>query len=337
MNPETRLQNPERIDAPEIAREIDSGRRVIVQFSRPGYGTALLSRLNALAAEFGPSLEIRFYGHYGGAFDASILEAIPDAQALAVDCLQRATNLETLSRLSNLRSLSIGAYEGMPSDLLGRLHLENVERLILDSCSPKNLSLEALANAGRLRELYVNGQTKGIQHLAGLPVLEELTLRSMPKKQSLDFVNRIARLRQLELTLGGRENIREIEHLSLERLAIILVRGFNDLENLTSFPALRSLRVEDELRLESLRFRSGNEKLESLSIVNCKKLARLEGLDRLANLREMRLAGTTVDLDSLIASPLPPGLEALAVDTGGERRNRALRERLDAMGYRESL
>lgn len=334
---EKRLTNPASIDAREIADEITAGRRVVAQFSRPAYTGALLARLNTLAAEFGPALEIRFYGHYGGVFDASVVDALPDVQALAVDCLQTAENLDALSSLKRLKSLSLGVHEGAAPDFLGRLRLENVERLILDTASKKNLSLDALKDALRLRELYVNGQTRGLQRVAELPVLEKLTLRSMPKKQSLEFVNRIARLRHLTLSLGGRENIREIEHPGLERLDILLVRGFNNLDNLPAFPALRFLRVEDQLALEAIRFRPGNESLEILRISNCKKLARLEGLARLVGLRELRLAMTSLDADQLMADPLPPHLVAFAVATGRARRNDAIRRQLDAMGYLESL
>ena len=97
-----------------------------------------------------------------------------------------------------------------------------------------------------------------------------LSLGHISKKQKLGFVSKIRSLRRLVIILGGREDISEIQHDSLEELEILRVLGFNNIESVDSFPSLRSLAIEDQIRLESIRFSPSNRNLESLRIFNCK-------------------------------------------------------------------
>ena len=55
----------------------------------------------------------------------------------------------------------------------------------------------------------------------------------------------------------------------------------------------------------------------------------------LRELRELRLAKTTLDPDKLLQGNLPPNLEVCAIYTGKERENQRIRDLLDARGYRE--
>lgn len=332
-----RIQNPAYVDHTEIGGEIAAGHRVILQFSEPAYTSPLLQAANEACKRFGPDLEIRFYGHYKGAFDAAALDHLPDAEALSIDCLMRATGLERLASHRPLRRLSLGVFDGLDPGLLRSIDLSALERLVVSETRKHDLDLSPIASASCLRELFINGHTRGIASLTRLPELRTLSLASIPRKQSLAFVSGIASLRDLRLILGGRDDIREIVHPDLEGLAIELVRGFAHLDNLPHYPALRRLLVADQIRLEQLNFAPGNERLESVRIANCKKLARLDGLGCLTALRELRLAGTALDVGALLARPLPPGLEAFAVYTGSGRKNEAIRKQLDVLGYRESL
>ena len=112
-------------------RVLSSGGEAVLQFADLPYPRELLDSINGLCREFGQRLEVRFYGHYGSEFDFGVLEAIPDVANLATDCLQRATNVETLRSLTQLRQLSFGVYEYESTDLLDLLDPSRVQELSL--------------------------------------------------------------------------------------------------------------------------------------------------------------------------------------------------------------
>jgi protein phosphatase 1 regulatory subunit 7 len=66
-----------------------------------------------------------FFGHYGSSVDASRLEFLPDVQALSIDCLMEAQNLEALSGLKRLLQLSRGIYRLNSPRILSFLPMES--------------------------------------------------------------------------------------------------------------------------------------------------------------------------------------------------------------------
>lgn len=331
-----RIQNPGSVDRVEIEAKIAAGNHVIVQFSEPCYSQNLLSRLNNLCGEFGKNLEVRFYGHYRNHFDASIiLRYLPDVAALSVDCLLEATNLSALNDLENLRRLSLGVYKLDDRDFLKSLQLQNLERLCLCETAKANFDLTPLQACTKLAEFYLVGHTRNIDCLARLPALRMLSLGQIPSRQSLEFVSKIQNLKRLVIILGGRSSISEIQHSSLEELEILRVLGFSNFDNIDTFPSLRSLAIEDQIRLESIRFASSNKSIQSFRILNCKTLHSLEGLEHLAELKSIRIGTTSLSVDSILNQHLATSLKVFGFYTGKSRENAKIREKLDALGYRE--
>ena len=317
---------------------LSSGGEAVLQFADLPYPRELLDSINGLCAEFGERLKVRFYGHYGSQFDFGILEAIPDVANLATDCLQRATNVETLKSLTQLRRLSFGVYHYDSASLLDLLNPIRVLELSLGENAERNFDLGGLAEFEGLETLFVEGHTKGIESLGELPSLTQLRLRCTPRKQRLDFVSTIPRLRFLQIVLGGREEISEIVSPSLEELEILRVRGFAHFPNLANVPALRSLQIEDQLRLTQLTIPGeSTSRLAKLVINNCKKLSQVKGLAHLRSLEHLRFCVTALDLESLIESGLPESLRVFAFYTGKDRENARARELLDSLGYADAL
>lgn len=331
-----RIQNPSVIDRAAIESKIAEGFHVILQFDKPPYSPELLKRINNLCGELGKKLSVRFYGHYGTYFDASILGSLPEVAALSVDCLFDVTNLAVLKELANLRSLSLGIYNLEDQSILESLQLQNLEQLSLGETRKVNIDLAPLKTCGGLARLYLEKHTKNIDSLAELPALCDLTLRCIPKKQRLEFVSKIQPLKRLVVVLGGRANISEIQHPLLEELEIRRVMGFDNLDSIAAFPSLCSLAVEDQIRLERVRFTSNNQRIQSLTIFNCKTLQALEGLDNLTGLKSIRIGMTALDVDSILKQRLSGSLKNFAFHTGKIKANAEARKKLDALGYRES-
>lgn len=152
----------------------------------------------------------------------------------------------------------------------------------------------------------------------------------------MDFVSKIQSLKRLVIILGGRTDISEIQHSSLEDLEILRVLGFSDFDNLSAFPSLLSLAIEDQIRLESIRFTPSNKKIQSFRIFNYKTLHNLEGLEHLTELKSIRIGTTSLNIDSILNQRLSPSLNLFGFYTGKSKENAKIREKLDARGYRES-
>ena len=328
-----RINNPDSVTADEIEAILAQGRMPIVQFSRPGYSPELLRSLNDLCLTFGPEFGIRFYGHYGGGFDAAVLSDIPDVRRLYVDCLMRIHNEEQLWQLSSLEQFSFGVYELDRSDFLDGFQLERLKHLCLSETRKRNIDLTPLGRCAQLGDLIVVGHTKGLEALGGLPKVRTLSLNQIPRAQSLSFVNTMPALRSLTILLGGRTDLDEVSHPDLEELSVVRVRGLETLGELGRFPSLRRLQVEDQLQLRS--FSLAGLRLHELLVLNCKNLAEIEGFEGQDALAHFRASRTRLDLDSLLKRDWPPAMEVLALYSGSQKWNKAARQELDRRGFRE--
>lgn len=334
MQLEPRINNPIAINRDQIAAILERGWRPTIQFSTPGASATLLRKVNSLCVEFGARLEVRFYGHYGTAFDASVLAALPDVAWLSIDCIDAILEPHRIADLRRLRKLSFGVYRFDDDGLLESLPLEQLERLALGPTARAGFDLAVLRRCAHLAELFLDGRMRSIEALADLPALEKLSIGSLPKKRGLQFLGRLRSLRSLTLILGGRPDIDEFEHDDMEALSIVRVRGFGDLGSLRRFPRLKTLQIEDQLQLRSLDLAGAS--LQSVTLMNCKSLERLEGLDDLTDLREFRVGQTSLDLDELVARTWPRSMDVVALYSGSAKWNATARAALDRRGYREA-
>jgi hypothetical protein len=336
-----RITDPTAVDRRQIEDLLHAGKTLTLQFSKPCYSETMLKDIDTLCQEYGPRIQVRFYGFYGrdaDAFDASVVEHLPNVSCLAVDCLLRANNVEALSRLRHLKKLSLGIYYLDDPNILGKLNLASLEKLTVGDNHKKNIDLSPLSQYQQLQELYISGHTKGIDVVRELPSLRTLTLGSIPKKQSLAFVSDIPMLRRLRIILAGRDNINEVRHPKLEKLEIIRVRGFNSCAFLPNFPALSQLQIEDQIKLEEIVFDESNVSLANVWIYNCKTLKRIDGLEKLIHLAHLRISRTAVDLDEILEMQMPDSLDVFALETlSSTKKDRDIRKTLDARGYRESV
>lgn len=304
-----------------------------IQFSKLSYTKTTLKSINALCKVFGKKLPIRFYGHYNNDFDAAILKHLPDVQWLLIDCLQEISNPEYIFQLSKLKKLSFGVYDYKNPNFLSQLDIENLESLSLSETKGRDIDLTQLGKAQAMQELFVQGHTKGIFEISKMNALKSLTLSSISKKTRLEFVSSIADLKTFRLILGGRENINEISHSKLNELEVIRVRGLSNLGDLSRFPHLERLQIEDQIQIQLLELNA--TKLKEIKIINCKSLRQLEHLDLMKNLEQMRCYRTSLDYEHLASREWPETLKTLALYTGKSKRDEAIRKQLDLRGYKE--
>lgn len=231
-----RIDDISTIEHASVEAILARGECPIIQFSAPGYTPRLLRQIDRLCVSLGPKLEVRFYGHYETGFDAQCLALLPNVASLSVDCLTTVKNIETLFGLRRLQRLSLGVHDLGRPDILAHLAVEALAELFLGETRGAEIDLSPLARCRAMNRLHVAGHIRGFDTLAALSSVAELSLRSIPKKQSLAVVSRMSGLRALSIILGGRTNIDEIEHPELTRLSVEWVRAFETVGSLGRFP-----------------------------------------------------------------------------------------------------
>ncbi len=336
MRKQHRIQDPDVIDENVISRLLDENKEVIIQFSSEVYNAHVLSKINKLTAKYDENLTIRFYGHYSSSFDCSIVNQIPEVKSLNIDCLRRAHNLESVTKLAKLKKLGIGVFELKETDILSAKNFQNLNQLFLFDTKTKALNLEYLSNYKNLNYLIIAGHTKNIEAIGSLKRLEELSLNGI-SKVSLSFVNELALLRNLSIILGGRDNISEVEGNDIENLNLTWIRGLNDLENISRFRKLKTLLVQDHIRLPNIHFDTKLTNLTDIKVLNCKTLTSLTGLENLPALHQLRVARTDIDFEKFIKQPLPSKLKILAFYTAKNKVDAQLKSRLKELGYIDGL
>jgi protein phosphatase 1 regulatory subunit 7 len=255
-------------------------------------------------------------------------------RCLAVDCLQAADNLKTVTELQNLEELSLGVYQLNDPGLLGAANFFNLKVLAVSETKKRTLDLSHIAKYRRLQSLSISGHDKGLEAVSEAARIDNLQLAQARNTVSLGFINRMASLRSLRLILGGRRNIDEIEHSGISSLSVIRVRGFESFAP-GKWPGLKHLHIEDQMQVRELHFSTANGPLSRILLLNCKQLERVTGLEHLSGLNEIRISRTAINLDDFLASGLPPNLQIFAFYTGKAELNRQLRARLDSLGYSE--
>ena len=326
-----RVSDPQVISPVEIAEAAKIRDRLVIQFSHPdAYSPRLLQELNEACRLAGARVQARFYGHYGTRFDAAVLRNLPEVQDLAVDCLSHIDNEDEIGRLPKLQSLSMGVFELDRVDFLQSLQLGELTRLTLSETRKRNIDLAPLSQFRSLAELFVHGHSKGIAGIAALPELRKLTLSAFAKSNGLDFVAAIPSLAQLTLILGGRLHLDDLASATVEMLQILRVRGLETLGELSRFPSLTALRVEDQLQITDLDL--GGANLERLWLFNCKNLSVLPSLNKQGQLREFFASGVALDMDALRDRDWPLSAKSVQLSTGSKKWNDAARSRLAARG-----
>ncbi len=330
-----RLTDLPQIDLSQINSILASGKDVTIQYSKKCYSNALLRQIDSICLTHGERIEVRFYGHYSESFDAACLANIPNVEWLSIDCLQRISAIDHLYELRNLKRLSIGVYELEVPEILSKVRIKDLNQLSIGDAKSCKIDLSPLAQCSELRKLHISSQSTGFNVLSSLPELSDLRLISIKKKQSLAVVSLIPKLSKLFLLLGGRENIDEISHSGLRDLSIVRVLGFSSIGDLSRFPMLERLLIEDQLKLEFVDLRNASSSLRHLFLLNCKSLRKIGSIGHLAELEELRVYKTNIELDDILAEPRPSSLSIFALYTGKTKADKTVRSRLDSLGYSE--
>lgn len=317
-----------------IAGLISSGtQEVVLQFvEEADYSPSLLDEINTVCRRFGSRITVRFYGHYrnGGGFDCAWLRYLPDVRSLSLDCLMNIEGANRIAELEHLDAFAFGVFESDIPELLRYPSLAHLHKLILATTRKNNIDLAALGTYEQLEVLFLNAHVRNIATLGDLTTIRRLSLSEIGKSVSLRFVGRMKGLRSLTVLLGGRTNAEELAHPKVVHLEVLRVRGFAEI-NLSTFPQLQVLRIEDQIQLRSLELNEGTL-IRWLSIWNCKNFSSLLGLGHAVALESLSLGRTSLEPGSVLNNA-PSSLKRLVISGFGRRKDEELESRIRSKGY----
>lgn len=232
-----------------------------------------------------PDIEIRIFGHYSEDCDLSILKRIPNVKKLSIDCLMDASNVENIDQLNNLESLSVGIYSLESFSFLNSLP-NTLNYLFIGTTKSKKPSLTNLERFTNLKELYIEGQQKGIEAIGEIKSLEKLVLRSVSPKD-ISFLTELKKMWCLDIKLGGIKDFTQIRSLTnLKYLELWQVRGLSDISFVSTLSGLQYLFLQSLRNVKKLPDFSGLTQLRRVYLETMKGLQDVSGLFRAPALEE---------------------------------------------------
>lgn len=279
-----------RISSKDIKALVNQKSVTRIQTTEP----VKLSTIKRLNAEFfaeRPDVLFRIYSSWDKPYDLSFLKLMPNLRRLSIDCSKSVSHIETISQLPNLVELGIGVLDLKNFDVLNQVP-ESLKALQISQTISKKPSIDMIKRFTKLEKLYIEGQCKGLDAIAELTQLQDLTLRSV-STQNLDFLAGLQKLWSVDLKLGGTKN----------------------LAALADVPNLKYLELWQIMKLDDISVISELKNLQNLFLESLKQITQMPKLDNLTSLRRIMLQNMSgmTDFASLANAP---SLEELLLTNG---------------------
>jgi Leucine-rich repeat (LRR) protein len=269
-----------------------------------------------------PEIELRIYGFYSSTCDLSFISRLGNVRRFSADCLMKAVGIEHLAALEKLEKLSVGIHDLESFDFLEILPA-TIQSLSLGATKSKKPRLDRLNRFRSLRKLAIIGQQNGIDVLAELQQLEEVTFRSI-STPGLDYIAKLPRLWSLNIGLGGIRDFSAIAgKQSLRYLELWRIQGLSDISFISSLTGLQYLFLQE---LQNVT------RIPELSKVSDLRRLHLENMKGLQDISAIRDAPSLEQLIHVGARNVQPGeyskllekanLRELLVGFGSQRKNR---------------
>ncbi len=291
------------------------------------------NKLNKELFQYRPDIYLRLWGFCLQQCDLSVLRLVPNVRKLSIDKLHGdVAHLDAITELPNLTHFRIGIFELDNLDILQRLPDSLVELGVFQTRS-KRPNIEAISRFTKLRTLSIEGHSKGLDSIRHLPLLEDLTLRSV-KSKDLSYLANLEHLWTVDIKLGGITNLAGLEQVpNLKYLELWMIRAFEDLSVLSDLHSLQNLFLESLSRVTHLPDLSALEKLRRVYIQNLKSLKDFNSLQFAPALEEFRLTDGKAFQRELLAPVLKnPKLKRASAYFGSDKQNDKFSDLRDSAG-----
>ena len=296
-----------------------------------------LPKLNSLAPLKGlDDLEQLKLANVDPALSLSSLPVLKKLKEISFDYSKSLKNLDGMPKLPALRRVSLDYCRNL--EQISGLRVNNsLEELILDNTTSLK-SLEGLEGQTQLRQLKVDSNEKMVD-LAGLNGLKNLERLELECCSALTNVGKQVHLPNLKtLNFSRCTRLTDLSGLNAPKLTVLKINGsvvgnaFSDLEKLPPFenldllsldncPSISSFQPLAEKNITRLEISDISKESKSLDFSPFRKvkelnvygydLNQIEGLEKLTQLRTLKLRGDKDHRFDVNLLPLPPNLEAL--------------------------
>lgn len=179
-------------------------------------------------------------------------------------------NLDFLSQLSNLKSLTAGLFM---SDLFTRNEIYKINSfLVLEELAigTDRVSVEDIISQRSLKKLVIFEKPKGVEVIEQMPWIKNLKFSSQSFK-SLDFIRSLKDLDELHFMGGGTKNLTALPYIGkIKKLSFVWVRKLmiDDLLPINEMDFLKELSFETQPHLTDLEWLK-NKNIKT-TVIRCK-------------------------------------------------------------------
>jgi|HubBroStandDraft_6_1064221.scaffolds.fasta_scaffold68276_2 hypothetical protein len=270
LRDKSRVEFLDRLTTAEVHDLATNPNLKVLQTARPvSLPTWELLNQNLFATR--PDVQLRVYGFYTSTCDLSFVAKMSNVRRFSADCLMQAVGIEHLSALQNLEELSVGIFNLDSFDFLTTIP-RSIRDLSLAATKSKKPRLDVLRHFQSLRKLYLEGQQNGIEVIAHLPELEDITLRSI-RTSGVEYLSKLPRLWSVDIKLGGIQDLSAIAGKeSIKYLELWQIRGLSDISVVSSLIGLQYLFLQALRNVDTIPDLSRLTKLRKIVLDNMKGL-----------------------------------------------------------------
>ena len=324
----TRAQFDDSLTSDELAALVREPHLRVIQTSSP-VRDSVWGALNTEFFSLRPDVELRVYGHYSKECDLSFVSRMTNVRRFAADSLRRARNIDRIAELHGLESLSLGIFELQNFEVLEHV-TPDLNTLRIGPTRSRKPDLAPLARFASLRTIYIEGHSRNIEVLAGLPKLEDATLRSVTTP-NLEYLRPLPNLWSLDIKLGGIRSLIGVEgKKSIKYLELWQIREFSEVDTITTLSGLQNLLLQSLPHIARIPPLSESQDLRRITLINLKGLTDLSELEWAPSLEEFAfIEANSQDPEQLIPVLRNPTVVGVTAGFGSNRKNKrfeALRE-----------
>jgi len=281
-----------------------------------------------------PKTGFRLYSLPSERQDMTNLQYLTNAEKISVDFVSDADNLEVLSLLPNLKKLWLHIYLLRDFGFLNGV-TSSLSQLSLETKSTA-LDLSALLRFSQLKVLRLVRYKKNIDSLAGLSLLEGLTLRGITP-ESLDFVNELKNLRRLKIELGAKADLSDLYgNTSITALRLFRISNLGNADLIARLPNLEAVELSWLPHIGCFPDLSEHKKLRHIALDDMKTLTDLSALEHASSLESFSFSvcPRVFEPGSLLPVLRNPSVKQCSAYTSSAKRNKEMGDLIVRNGKR---
>lgn len=267
-------------------------------------------------------VRLRVYGFYSDICDLSFASLMTNVQQFSADSLHgEVKGINHIAEMPHLHTLRLGILSLDNFDVLYEV-TDNIQNITLGLTKSRKPSLSPLSRFKRLKTIYLERQQKGIEVLAELTELEDVTLHSITTND-LDFLTPLKNLWSLDIKLGGARNLSALSNTkNLKYLELRQIQGLQDITIISTLHGLQYFSLQSLPQVNEIPPLEKLHGLKRILLINMKGLTNMKSLKYAPALEEfLQVEANTMQPAYYIPLLENPNLKRAAIGFGSKKKN----------------